>query len=119
MDELILTVYDELELGEVGRSLWEPALPHLARLVSGGDDEYSWFTCPRGGLQGVCGSRPRGPSQVCPGVAFLQHEFAAGNAANYAEKSVEPPLLRALDAPLPRFSREAVRWDRSRVCVLP
>ena len=38
MDELILTVYDDLELGEVGRSLWEPALPHLARLVSGGDE---------------------------------------------------------------------------------
>ncbi len=38
MDELMRTVYGELELGEVSRSLWEPALPHLIRFV-GGDDE--------------------------------------------------------------------------------
>jgi len=36
VDELILTVYGGLVLDEVGRSMWEPAIPHLARFV---DDE--------------------------------------------------------------------------------
>jgi len=38
VDEPILIVYGSLELGEVGRSLWEPAVSHLARFVSGGDE---------------------------------------------------------------------------------
>ena len=36
MDELIFSVYGELKLGDLCRSLWEPALPHLSRCP---DDE--------------------------------------------------------------------------------
>jgi GGDEF domain-containing protein len=36
VDELIFTVYGGLELGEVSRSLWEPAIPPAARFVGGG-----------------------------------------------------------------------------------
>ena len=36
MDELFFTLYGDVELGEVSRSLWEPAVPHLGRFVAGG-----------------------------------------------------------------------------------
>jgi hypothetical protein len=38
LDELFFTVYGDIELGEVSRSLWEPAIPHLAGFVGGGHE---------------------------------------------------------------------------------
>jgi hypothetical protein len=73
VDELILTVYDDLELGEVSRSLWEPALPHLARLVSGGDEAPVLAA-----VEDV--ARSAGLSQSVPVVVLLD-EFAQGSKA--------------------------------------
>jgi hypothetical protein len=39
MCELISTLFREADLDEVGRSLWEPSLPPLGRVVTGGDQE--------------------------------------------------------------------------------
>jgi hypothetical protein len=38
LDELIFSVYGGLEFGEMSRTLWEPAIPHLARFVGGGGE---------------------------------------------------------------------------------
>ena len=70
MDELIFTVYGDLELGEVSRSLWEPAIPHLARFV-GGDDEGLMLAA----MEDV--ARSAGLSQSVP-VAVLLEEFTRG-----------------------------------------
>lgn len=39
MDDLISSLFREAEFDELGRSLWEPALPLLERAVAGGDQE--------------------------------------------------------------------------------
>lgn len=73
MDELILSVYGGLELGEVSRSLWEPAIPHLALFVAGGD------AIPvLAAIEGV--ARSAGLSQSAP-VAVLLDGFAHGSKA--------------------------------------
>ena len=69
MDELIFTVYGRLELGEVGRGLWEPAIPHLARFVGG--DEAPVLAA----IENV--ARSAGLSQSVP-VAVLLDEFSHG-----------------------------------------
>ncbi|MCX6362949.1 MAG: hypothetical protein NTW58_02030 [Actinobacteria bacterium] len=69
MDELILTVYGGLALGEVGRGLWEPAIPHLARFVGG--DEAPVLAA----LEDV--ARSAGLSQSVP-IAVLLDEFSHG-----------------------------------------
>ena len=73
MDELVFAVYGDLELSEVGRSLWEPAIPHLARFVSD-DDETPLLAA----IEDV--ARSAGLSQSVP-VAVLLGEFAHGNRA--------------------------------------
>jgi len=73
VDELIFTVYGDLELGEVSRSLWEPAIPHLARFV-GGCDEAPLLAA----IEDV--ARSAGLSQSVP-VAVLLDEFADGSKA--------------------------------------
>jgi GGDEF domain-containing protein len=73
VDELIFTVYGDLELGEVSRSLWEPAVPHLARFVGGGDEAPLLAA-----IEDV--ARSAGLSQSVP-VAVLLDEFADGSKA--------------------------------------
>jgi GGDEF domain-containing protein len=73
MDELIFTVYGDLELAEVSRSLWEPAIPHLVRLVAGGDEAPLLAA-----LEDV--ARSAGLSQSVP-VAVLLDEFTHGSKA--------------------------------------
>lgn len=73
MDELIFTVYGDLELGEVSRSLWEPAIPHLARFVSGGDEGPVLAA-----VEDV--ARSAGLSQSVA-VAVLLDEFSHGSKA--------------------------------------
>lgn len=70
MDELIFTVYGDLELGEVSRSLWEPAIPHLACFVSG-DDQAPLLAA----VEDV--ARSAGLSQSAP-VAVLLDAFSGG-----------------------------------------
>ncbi len=70
MDELIFTVYGDLELGEVSRSLWEPAMPHLARFV--GDDDQARLLAA---VEDV--ARSAGLSQSAP-VAVLLDAFSGG-----------------------------------------
>jgi GGDEF domain-containing protein len=72
VDELIFTLYADLELGEVGRSVWEPAIPHLAGLVGG--DEVPLLVA----IEDV--ARSAGLSQSVP-VAVLLDEFARGSKA--------------------------------------
>ena len=72
MDELIFTVYGGLELGEVSRSLWEPAIPHLARFV--GDGEAPLLAA----IEDV--ARSAGLVQSVP-VAVLLDEFTNGSKA--------------------------------------
>ena len=72
MDELIFTVYGGLELGEVSRSLWEPAIPHLARFV--GDGEAPLLAA----IEDV--ARSAGLVQSVP-VAVLLDEFTHGSKA--------------------------------------
>jgi GGDEF domain-containing protein len=91
VDELIFTAYGDLELGEVGRSLWEPAIPHLARFVGGGDE-----TPLLAAIEDV--ARSAGLSQSVP-VAVLLGEFAHGNRA----------LCDGLDAHGTAEAREACR----------
>jgi len=73
VDELIFTLYGGLELGEVSRSLWEPAMPHLARFVVGGDEAPLL-----GAIEAV--ARSAGLSQSVP-VAVLLDEFTHGSKA--------------------------------------
>ena len=73
MDELIFTVYGDLELGEVSRSLWEPASPHLARFVSG-DDQAPLLDAVEAVARGA------GLSQSVP-VAVLLDAFSGGCSA--------------------------------------
>jgi len=73
VDELIFTVYGDLELGEVSRSLWEPAIPHLARFVGGGDQAPVLAA-----VEDV--ARSAGLSQSVP-VAALLVEFTNGSKA--------------------------------------
>ena len=73
MVELIFTVYGDLELGEVSRSLWEPAIPHLARFVGGGDEGPVLAA-----VEDV--ARSAGLSQSVP-VAVLLDEFTHGSKA--------------------------------------
>jgi hypothetical protein len=73
VDELIFTVYGGLELGEVSRSLWEPAVPHLARFVGGGDEGPVLAA-----IEDV--ARSAGLSQSAP-VAVLLNEFTCGSKA--------------------------------------
>ena len=73
MDELIFAVYGDLELGEVSRSLWEPAIPHFARFVGGGDEGPVLAA-----VEDV--ARSAGLSQSVP-VAVLLDEFAHGSKA--------------------------------------
>jgi hypothetical protein len=73
MDELIFSVYRDLELGEVGRSLWEPAITHLDRLAVGGDETPLLVA-----IEDV--ARSAGLSQSVP-VAVLLEEFAGGSSA--------------------------------------
>jgi GGDEF domain-containing protein len=73
VDELIFTLYGDLELGEVGRRLWEPAIPHLAALV-GGAGEAPLLAA----LEDV--ARSAGLSRSVP-VAVLLDEFARGSKA--------------------------------------
>jgi len=40
VDDLIRTVFVALDLGEVGRGLWEPALPHLVPALAGDDAAF-------------------------------------------------------------------------------
>lgn len=68
MDELVFSVYGELELGDIGRSLWEPALPHLTRCV---DDEAPFLAA----LADV--ARSSGLSQSMP-VASLLDAYCDG-----------------------------------------
>ncbi|MEI6448623.1 MAG: hypothetical protein WCP98_01570 [Actinomycetes bacterium] len=70
MDELILTVYGDLELGEASRGLWEPAIPHLARFV-GGDDQAPLLAAVEDVARGA------GLSQSVP-VAVLLDAYSAG-----------------------------------------
>ena len=70
MDELIFTVYGDLELGEVSRSLWEPAMPHLARFV--GDDDQARLLAA---VEDV--ARSAGLSQSVP-VAEMLDAFSSG-----------------------------------------
>jgi len=69
VDELILTVYGDLELSEMSRSLWEPAIPHLARFMGG--DEGPMLAA----VEDV--ARSAGLSQSAP-VAMLLGEFTRG-----------------------------------------
>ena len=73
MDVLIFTVYGDLELGEVSRSLWEPTIPHLARFVGGGDEGPVLAA-----VEDV--ARSAGLSQSVP-VAVLLDEFTHGSKA--------------------------------------
>jgi GGDEF domain-containing protein len=73
VDELIFTVYGDLELGEAGRSLWEPALPHLARFA-GGEDEAPLLAA----IEDV--ARSAGLSQSVP-IAALLDQFTRGSQA--------------------------------------
>jgi GGDEF domain-containing protein len=73
VDELILTLYADLELGEVSRSLWDPAIPHLATLVGGGDEAPLLAA-----IEDV--ARSVGLSQSVA-VAVLLDEFARGSKA--------------------------------------
>lgn len=73
MDELIFTVYGDLELGEVSRSLWDPAVPHLARFV-GGDDEAPLLAA----IEDV--ARSAGLVQSVP-LAVLLDGFTRGSKA--------------------------------------
>ena len=73
MDELIFTVCGDLELGEVSRSLWEPATPHLARFVSG-DDQAPLLDAVEAVARGA------GLSQSVP-VAVLLDAFSGGCSA--------------------------------------
>jgi len=73
VDELIFTVYGDLELGEVGRGLWEPAIPHLASLVDTGDEAPLLAA-----IEDV--ARSAGLSQSVP-VAALFDEFTRGSKA--------------------------------------
>ena len=70
MDELFFTVYGDLELGEVSRSLWEPAIPHLARFVVGGPEAPLLAA-----VEDV--ARSAGLSQSVP-VALLLDAFTTG-----------------------------------------
>jgi hypothetical protein len=73
VDELIFTVYRDLELDEGCRSLWEPAIPHLAGLVAGADEAPLLAA-----IEDV--ARSAGLSQsVC--VAVLLDEFVRGSQA--------------------------------------
>jgi GGDEF domain-containing protein len=72
VDELIRMVYGGLELGDVSRSLWEPAIPHLARFVGGGE------TPLLAAIEDV--ARSAGLSQSVP-VAVLLDEFTHGSKA--------------------------------------
>ena len=71
MDELIFSVYGELELGDLCRSLWEPALPHLSRCL---DDEAPFLAA----LADV--ARSTGLSQSVP-VGVLLEAYGDGPAA--------------------------------------
>jgi hypothetical protein len=73
VDELILSAYGGLELGEVSRSLWEPAIPHLALFVGGGDAAPVLAA-----IEDV--ARSAGLSQG-PAVAVLLDEYAYGSKA--------------------------------------
>jgi hypothetical protein len=73
VDELILSAYGGLELGEVSRSLWEPAIPHLVLFVGGGDAAPVLAA-----LEDV--ARSAGLSQGPP-VAVLLDEYANGSKA--------------------------------------
>jgi GGDEF domain-containing protein len=73
VDELIFTLYADLELDEVSRSLWEPAIPHLATLVGGGDEGPLLIA-----IEDV--ARSAGLSQSVPVVVLLD-EFARGSRA--------------------------------------
>ena len=91
MDELILSAYGGLELGEVSRCLWEPALPHLARFVRG-----SGAGPVLAALEDV--ARSAGLSQSVS-LAELLEEFAHGSEA----------LCDGLDAQGTPEAREACR----------
>ena len=73
MDELIFTLYSDLELSEVSRTLWEPAIPHLAALA-GGAGEAPLLAA----LEDV--ARSAGLSQSVP-VSVLLDEFTCGSKA--------------------------------------
>jgi hypothetical protein len=73
VDELVLTVYDDIELGEVSRSLWEPVIPHLARFVRSGDEGPVLAV-----VEDV--ARSAGLSQSVPVVELLG-EFTRGSTA--------------------------------------
>jgi GGDEF domain-containing protein len=73
VDELVFTVYASLELGEVSRSLWEPALPHLASLLGGGGERPLLAA-----IEDV--ARSAGLSQSVP-VAELLVGFSRGSKA--------------------------------------
>ncbi|HEY5386856.1 MAG TPA: hypothetical protein VIL79_03035 [Thermoleophilia bacterium] len=73
MVELVSTVYGDLELGEASRSLWEPAVPHLARFVAGGDEAPLLAV-----IEDV--ARSAGLSQSVP-VAVLLEAFTFGSKA--------------------------------------
>jgi hypothetical protein len=73
VDELIFTVYGDLELSEVSRSLWEPAIPHLARSV-GSDDQAPLLAAVEDVARGA------GLSQSVP-VAVLLDAFSVGCGA--------------------------------------
>jgi GGDEF domain-containing protein len=73
VDELFFTVYGDIELGELSRSLWEPAIPHLARYVVGG-----YETPLLAVVEDV--ARSAGLSQSVP-VAMLLDAFTTGSRA--------------------------------------
>jgi hypothetical protein len=73
VDELVFSVYRDLELSEVGRSLWEPAITHLARVAEGGDETPLLVS-----IQAV--ARSAGLSQSVS-MAVLLEEFAGGSHA--------------------------------------
>ena len=73
MDELFFTVYGDIELGELSRSLWEPAIPHLARYVVGGLEAPLLAA-----VEDV--ARSAGLSQSVP-VAMLLDAFTSGSRA--------------------------------------
>jgi hypothetical protein len=73
VDELVLSVYRELDLGEAGRDLWEPAISHLSRFLSDGDDARFLAA-----VEDV--ARSAGLSQSVP-MGVLLTEFARGSQA--------------------------------------
>jgi hypothetical protein len=73
VDELIFAVFADLELGESGRTLWEPVIPHVARFVGGHGVAPLLIA-----IEDV--ARSAGLSRSEP-VAVLLDEFAGGSRA--------------------------------------